>query len=94
MADPPQTSSYCPRGKWMNKELLLSSLNVSAKQLALWVKLQAPHIKAEHGGRVSKIGSPFESFTSDVCCQNAMSALRFWMKLMKYSNLLGGLLRK
>ena len=53
MADSPQTSSYCPFGKWMNKETLVSSLNVSTKQLALWVKLQVSHVKAEHGGRVS-----------------------------------------
>jgi hypothetical protein len=63
MADSPQTSSYCPFGKWMNKETLVSSLNVSTKQLALWVKLQVSHVKAEHGGRVSFHGSPFESST-------------------------------
>jgi hypothetical protein len=63
MADSPQNSSYCPFGKWMNKETLISSLNVSTKQLALWVKLQVLHIKAVHGDRVSFHGSPFESST-------------------------------
>jgi hypothetical protein len=29
MADTPDTSSYCPCGKWMNKETLISSLNVN-----------------------------------------------------------------
>jgi hypothetical protein len=63
MADSPQTSSYCPCGKWMNTETLVSSLNVSTKQLALGVKLQVLHVKAEHGGRVSFHGSPFEFST-------------------------------
>jgi hypothetical protein len=63
MADSPQTSSYYPCGKWMNKETLILSLNVSTKQLALWVKLQVLQVKAVHGGRVSFHGSPFQSST-------------------------------
>jgi hypothetical protein len=35
MADSPQTSSYSPFGKWMKRESLILSLNVSTKQLAL-----------------------------------------------------------
>jgi hypothetical protein len=46
IVDSPQMSSYCPCGKWMNKETLISSLNVLTKQLALWVKLQVLHVKA------------------------------------------------
>jgi hypothetical protein len=63
MADSPQTSSYCPFGKRMNRETLISSLNVSTKQLALWVKLQDLHVKAVHRDRVSFHGSPFQSST-------------------------------
>jgi hypothetical protein len=64
MADSPQTSSYCPVGKWMNKETLVLSLNVLTKQLALWVKLQVLHVKAEDGhGRVSFHRSLFKSST-------------------------------
>jgi hypothetical protein len=88
MADSPQTSSYCPFGKWMNKETLVSSLNVSTKQLALWVKLQVSHVKAEHGGRVSFHGSPFESSTFYYVTQEGRSAisdmsitLRSWIRL-------------
>jgi hypothetical protein len=63
IADSPQTSSYCPFGKWINRETLILSLNVSTKQLALWVKLQVLHVKVVHGNRVSFHGSPFESST-------------------------------
>jgi hypothetical protein len=63
MADSPQTSSYCPFGKRMNRETLISSLNVLTKQLAIWVKLQVLHIKAVHHERVSFHGSPFEPST-------------------------------
>jgi hypothetical protein len=63
MADSPQTSSYCPFGKWMNRKTLISSLNVSTKQLALWVKLQVLNVKAVHRDRLSFNGSPFKSST-------------------------------
>jgi hypothetical protein len=62
MADSPKTSSYYPLGKWMSRETLISSLNMSTKQLvALWVKLQVLHVKAVQRDRVSFHGSPFES---------------------------------
>jgi hypothetical protein len=77
--DSPQTSSYCPFGKWMNRETLILSLNVSTKQLALWVKLQVLHIKAVHRDRVSFHGSPFESSTFYYVTQKQSNVCLAWL---------------
>jgi hypothetical protein len=56
MADSPQTSSYCPFGKWMNKETLISSLNMLTKQLAeeVGVKIKDVMQEATHDMALAK----------------------------------------